>query len=75
MLLDVEGHEAGRTGRAPVWWRRSPLRQPADVDPHGTDKAGVAAAAALFDRPDLEDHYAVAATPSVAPEPLPVGGS
>ncbi|MDT7582288.1 MAG: hypothetical protein QOK35_3592 [Pseudonocardiales bacterium] len=38
----------------------------------GTDKAGVAAAVALFNRDDLEDHCAVAATPSVAPEALPL---
>ena len=38
----------------------------------GTDKAGVAAAAALFETSDLQDHYAVAATPNTAPEPLPV---
>ena len=75
VLLDAEGHEAGRYGSGAGLVAAVRLNDgPPTWIVTGTDKAGVAAAAALFDRPDLEDHYAVAATPSVAPEPLPVGG-
>jgi hypothetical protein len=38
----------------------------------GSDRAGVEAAAALFDASDLRDHYAVVAPPGAAPLPVPV---
>ncbi len=75
VLLDAAGREAERYG--PGAGLVAAVRRGEDPPTWlvtGTDKAGVAAAAALFNHDDLEDHYAVAATPSVAPQSLPVGG-
>jgi hypothetical protein len=73
VLLDARGRPAERFGAGAGLVAAVRLDDgPPTWIVTGTDKAGVAAAAANFESSDLENHYAVAATPLTSPEPLPV---
>jgi hypothetical protein len=73
VLLDARGRPAERFGVGAGLVAAVRLNEgPPTWIITGTDKAGVAAAVANFETSDLEDHYAVAATPLTSPEPLPV---
>jgi hypothetical protein len=73
VLLDARGRDAERFGVGAGLVAAVRLNDgPPTWIITGTDKAGVAAAVANFETSDLEDHYAVAATPATSPEPLPV---